>query len=130
MIWQSPVQEIAVPYRGRNTEAWVYWINEFEVELRVISRTPWPISKTEYLGSDGTWHWAEEMQAINVAKVWPVKPLIEKGIIKPLIPDVHVHSHNKDQCHRCGYTGQQRHNDKRKGFEMPCPGWLYSGGVG
>lgn len=130
MGWQSPVQEVTVPYRGKNTEAWIYWLNEFEVELRVVSRTPGPIRKVEHLEPDGSWAWNEEYEIIPAAKIWPVEPLIEKGIITPLIPGIHVHGGSIDQCHRCGYTGQQRWLDEKKGFEMPCPGWLYGGGVG
>jgi hypothetical protein len=128
--WQSPTQEVTVHYRGRKTSAWVLWINEHEVELRVISYTPYPLRYTEYLGPDGTWHWIEEAEIIPASKVWPVEPLIEKGIIKPLEDEVHVYAGNIDACLRCGYTGQQRHSDRKQGFEMHCLGWLVGSGIG
>jgi hypothetical protein len=84
----------------------------------------------EHLMPDGSWEWHEEMEIIPAAKVWPVEPLIEKGIIKPLEKDIHVYDPCKDQCFRCGYTGQQQHSDRKAGFQFHCPGWLYSGGVG
>lgn len=130
LSWQSPTQEIEVPYRGKDTYAWVCWINEHEVELRVISYTPYPVRHTEYLGSDSTWHWAREGEIIPVAKVWPVEPLIEKGIIKPLKDEVHVYTPDRDVCIRCGYTGQQLWSDRRKGFELHCLGWLVGSGIG
>lgn len=128
--WQSPVQEVECPHRGRKTKAWIMWISENEVELRVINITPYPIICTEYLGPDGNWHWIDEAETIPVSKVMPATPLVEKGIIKALEDDVHVYEPNYDRCLRCGYNGQQLYFDKAKGFELRCVGWLYGAGIG